>query len=70
MSDKQSDPNNQTEGGTSKLVQRSLQVDMNIWRLALAKARTNNLSISSIVRQLLKAWVEGRVSITINGDDE
>jgi hypothetical protein len=55
------------EGGDN-LVTRSVHVDKEVWELAKQKAKRSNLSLSSIVRQLLKAWVEGRIRITI--DDE
>lgn len=59
---------NKDDGGDN-LVLRSISVDKNIWKLAKERARSNNLSMSSIVRQLLRAWVEGRIQITINGED-
>ena len=58
-----------TETG-GNVVLRSVQVDKQIWELAKQKAKRNNFSLSSIVRQLLKAWVEGRIRITINNEND
>ena len=63
-------PKKDNDDGGDNLVLRSISVDKEIWKLAKQRAKSNNLSISSIVRQLLRAWVEGRIQITINGEDD
>jgi hypothetical protein len=65
----QSKTQNSDDGGDN-LVLRSIQVDINVWELAKQKAKKNNQSLSSIVRQLLKAWVEDRIRFTISSGDD
>jgi hypothetical protein len=69
MNTQQNNPKVQKKGGEPIMVQRSLQVDLEIWDQAKRKAARTAMPLSSIVRHLLKAWVEGKIQITINGDE-
>ena len=69
MNIQQNNPKIPKEGGEPKMVQRSLQVDLEVWNQAKRKAARTATPVSSIVRHLLRAWVEGKIQITINGDE-
>jgi hypothetical protein len=74
MSDKQTTPENEPKGGddmlNAALVRKTLFVDPDTWQQALRKAKNSGLSLALVVRQLLKAYVNGDVKITINGEDK
>jgi macrodomain Ter protein organizer (MatP/YcbG family) len=69
MSTKQNIPDSSQKGGEPRMVQRSLQVEYDVWEQAKRKASRSAMPVSSVVRHLLRAWVDGKVQITINGDD-
>lgn len=69
MTTERTNPEIEKEGGETKLVQRSLQVELDVWEQAKRKASRTAMPLSSVVRHLLRAWVEGRIQIRINGED-
>jgi len=49
-------------GGKQTIVQRSIQVDINLWEDARRKA-VGQGSLSEIIRKLLRLWTEDRISL-------
>lgn len=52
-----------------KMVLRSMHVDLFWWNQAKAKAERNRIPLAVIIRQLVKAWVKGDISVTLNNED-
>lgn len=52
------------------MVLRSIYFDSFWWKQAKAKAQKSHVPLAVVVRQLLKAWVKGDVTVSIddNGD--
>lgn len=50
------------DGGKSKMVQRSVQVEEDLWNNA--RRRTiGATSISEVVRKLLRLWLDGKINL-------
>ena len=41
------------------LPQRSMRIDNELWEAAMAKAKADGLTLSQVIRHLLKGYVEG-----------
>lgn len=53
---------NKSDGGSQNLVQRSIQVDLEVWNKARRKA-VGLGSLSEVVRKLLHLWTEGKINL-------
>jgi hypothetical protein len=62
MDDKRLSKNSGKGGGKQVIVQRSIQVDINLWEDARRKA-VGQGSLSEIIRKLLRLWIEDRINL-------
>lgn len=53
---------NKSNGGSQNLVQRSIQVDLEVWNQARRKA-VGLGSLSEVIRKLLRLWTEGKINL-------
>jgi len=51
-----------------KLTRKSIFVDPAEWEQAKRKADASDIPLAVVVRHLVRAWLEGKISIVINGD--
>ena len=50
------------------MTRKSIFVDPAEWEQAKRKADASDIPLAVVVRHLVRAWLEGKISIVINGD--
>jgi hypothetical protein len=70
MSTKRGDTQNSEKGGEENLVRRNIFVDAKKWNAAKQKAKRKGFSLAHIMRLLMDQWLDDKISITINDEED
>lgn len=50
------------------MVMRSVYFELSIWQQAMSKAKRTGIPLAIIIRKLVKDWLAGKITITINDE--
>lgn len=51
------------------MVMRSVYFELSTWQQAMGKARRTGVPLAIIIRKLVKDWLNGKITIIINDEE-